>query len=232
MRSDHEPVDIEVFTLGPWETNCHVVTSPSSGSKDCWIIDAGFDPELMIESLQKRGLNPVKLLLTHAHIDHIAGIPQIRDAFGSELPILIHENEKDFLTDPMLNLSGMLAMPLSVPAADGFLEDGETLQLGDATFTVLYTPGHSPGSVTFYHPESGNAIVGDTLFAGSIGRYDFPTSNGPLLFKAIRERLLTLPERTNVYPGHGPATTVGEEKRTNPFVGEHASAATGWTGLA
>jgi len=219
-----EIVDIRMFTLGPWATNCYIVTSPRSGSNDCWIIDAGFDPGAMIETVKAENLNPVRLILTHGHADHIGGIPEMREAFGSDVPIMIHEVEAKFLTDPSLNLSQMFMMPFAVDPADAFLEDGQKLTLGEARWKVIYTPGHSPGGVTLYHAESDNAIVGDTLFAGSIGRYDFPTSNGELLFRAIRERLFALPDETVVYPGHGPATTIGEEKRTNPFVGERAGA--------
>lgn len=229
MSTGTDLVQIEMFTLGPWQTNCYVVTaqsesraSESENSHTCWIIDAGFEPEEMIAAVQQRGLKPERLILTHAHIDHIAGVTQMRAAFGDSMKVMIHEVEANFLNDPNLNLGSMAMMDICVGEADELLDDGDELTLGDSTWKVMYTPGHSPGGITLYEANASIALVGDTLFAGSIGRYDFPTSNGPLLFRAIRERLFTLPDDTKVYPGHGPATTIGQEKRTNPFVGENA----------
>jgi glyoxylase-like metal-dependent hydrolase (beta-lactamase superfamily II) len=130
----------------------------------------------------------------------------------------IHEAEADFLLNPDLNLSTFVEMNVTTPPAEELLRGGQTLTLGATEWNVLHTPGHSPGGITLYHAPSHQAIVGDTLFAGSIGRYDFPTSDGPLLFKSIREKLMTLPDETCVYPGHGPETTIGQERRSNPFL--------------
>ncbi len=206
---------IRSCTLGPWETNCYIVSTP--GSDECWIVDAGFDPDPLIEFIRSVNLRPSRLVLTHAHLDHIAGVRQVLDAFGP-VPLAIHEAEAEFLLDPDLNLSAFVEMHVTTPPADELLRDGQLLTLGDSQWKVLHTPGHSPGGITLYHAPSHQAIVGDTLFAGSIGRYDFPTSDGPLLFRSIRERLLTLPDETRIYPGHGPETTIGRERRSNPFL--------------
>lgn len=206
---------VQSCTLGPWETNCYLVSLP--GSEECWIIDVGFDPAPLIDLVRGGALRPVRIILTHAHLDHIAGVREVLEALGP-VPLAIHESEAPFLLDPDLNLSSFVEMNVTTPPADELIHDGQTLTLGASEWAVLHTPGHSPGGITLYHAPSHQAIVGDTLFAGSIGRYDFPTSDGPLLFKSIREKLLTLPDDTHVYPGHGPDTTIGRERRTNPFL--------------
>jgi len=212
-------IHIETFTLGDWATNCYVVRLSNRQENDgpCWIIDAGFSPEPMIEYVRANRLRPRQVLLTHAHLDHIAGLHAIRAAW-SGVPILIHEAEKDFLTDCYLNLSIALDEPVIAPDATEFLVPGQTIALEDVSFEIRHTPGHSPGGVSLYQPEEKAVIVGDALFSGSIGRTDFPTSNHEALIKGIREQLLTLPDDVKVYPGHGPTTTIGQEKRTNPYV--------------
>ncbi|MBL1218617.1 MAG: MBL fold metallo-hydrolase [Planctomycetes bacterium] len=211
-----QPIDIKSFTLGPWQTNCYIVRL--ADSPECWIVDAGFEPEPMIACVKAEGLRPTRVILTHAHVDHIGGLSQIRAAFP-ECRVAIHADEKAFLGSPDLNLSGWLELPVTCSDADDLLADNERLTLaGTAEWVVFHTPGHSPGGITLYHEPSGIALVGDTLFAGSIGRYDFPTSNGQQLFDSIGKRLLTLPDETQVFPGHGPPTTIGQERRTNPFL--------------
>jgi len=205
---------IEMFTLGMWQTNCYVV---HAGGPDCWIVDAGFEPGQMIAAIESRHLTPTQLLLTHGHIDHIAGIEALRDKWP-DLPILIHESETSYLTDPANNLSGPFGMPLTAPEATGTLAADDTFEISHFRFQIRHTPGHSPGGVTLYCEQTGDAIVGDTLFAGSIGRHDFPHSDGPTLMQSIQEQLLTLPDQTKVYPGHGPSTTICDERRINPFL--------------
>ena len=157
------------------------------------------------------------MVLTHAHIDHIAGLHDLRIQWP-QLPIVIHEAEQDYLTDPTLNLSVVLANPIVMPAATGRLVHDQRLDLDGLSFEVRHTPGHSPGSVTLYQPEAGVALAGDVLFANSIGRTDFPTSNQAVLLESIRTQLYGLPDETRVLPGHGPETTIGHEKRNNPYV--------------
>jgi len=204
---------IETFTLGPWMTNCYIVAV----GKVCWIVDAGFEPEPMLDFIAREGLQPTQVVLTHAHVDHIAGLWQVRAAHA-DIPIVIHETEAEFLTDAALNLSIALDEPIVAPDATGTLRHGDALQLEGETFHVRHTPGHSPGGICLYHEGQKSAIVGDTLFAGSIGRYDFPTSDGRTLFESIRTQLLTLPDDTRVLPGHGPETTIGRERASNPFL--------------
>jgi hydroxyacylglutathione hydrolase len=205
---------IEGLALGPFETNCFIIYEATGGP--CWIIDAGFDPAPLASRVEQLELKPSRLILTHAHADHIAGVNEVLARFPCEL--LIHEAEEEWLTDPALNLSGGMGFPITTRPADRLLKGGETLELGSLSWQVLNTPGHSPGGITLYCQSAAAAIVGDALFAGSIGRTDFPTSNFETLAQAIRTQLYTLPEQTRIYPGHGPTSTIGREKMSNPFV--------------
>lgn len=213
-------VGVKAFTLGPFQTNCYVVVPDESSlgrGTPCWIVDASFEPDEMIECVRSRGLVPEALVLTHAHVDHIAGVADVRRAWPA-LPVFIHWEETDWLQSPESNLSALSGVPVSAPGPDRELSDGDVLVLGGTRWNVLHTPGHSPGGITLYCARAGIAIVGDALFAGSIGRTDFPGCDHDLLLESIRTRLYTLPDEVKVYPGHGPATTIGREKKTNPFV--------------
>ncbi len=216
--TNSSPIHIETFCLGEWMTNCYVVhrqdsTAPRSG----WIIDAGFNPEAMVRYLQENEIDPQKVILTHAHVDHIAGLADIRRVWP-DIPILIHDAEREFLTDAVLNLSFMLDPPVIAPNPTGPLVPGQPLELDGVPFEVRHTPGHSPGGVTLIQPQAKVAFVGDALFAGSIGRTDFPTSDHSTLIESIKIQLLTLTDDTRVLSGHGPETTIGQERMNNPFL--------------
>jgi len=208
-------LELRSFCLGQWMTNCYVLFK--RGSTSCWIIDASFEPQAMIDAIRRMGLTPVKIILTHAHLDHIAGLQQVHDQWP-DAPIYIHARERDFLTDTTLNLSAMAGIPVVAPEATDTLSHGQVIDLDGLNFEVRHTPGHSPGGLSLIHHESQTAIVGDTLFAGSIGRYDFPTSNAGDLFRSITEQLMSLPDGYSVHPGHGPSTTIGDERRQNPYL--------------
>ena len=207
------PIEIHPFVLGDYQTNCHVVTA----DHDCWIVDCGYSPEELIEYVQEHALNPSAILLTHCHSDHIAGLDQLRNAIG-DVPVHSHASEAEWNMNPMLNLSGLAGRPVTAAAPDGFLTPGKPITLGDTTWDVLHTPGHSPGSLCFVNHDLNHAIVGDTLFAGSIGRHDFPTSNVADLRHSIHEVIMQLPDEMHFYPGHGPSSTIGQERASNPFV--------------
>ncbi|MBX3389578.1 MAG: MBL fold metallo-hydrolase [Phycisphaeraceae bacterium] len=208
-------LQIQGVPLGPFETNCYVVSE--IGSTECFIVDAGFGSAQLAEIVREGKLKPIALVLTHAHLDHIAGARLLRETFP-ELPIWIHENETQWLLDPELNLSAAAGMPVTAPKCDRGLRDGDQLDLPGGPWKVLHTPGHSPGSVTLWSANHGVAFVGDALFAGSIGRTDFPGCSFQDLSKSIRERLYTLPPETRCFPGHGPQTDIGREMKSNPFV--------------
>lgn len=207
--------DIKSFTLGDYQTNCFVVSAP--GRNDCLIVDCGYEPRIMLDAIENEGLKPAALLLTHCHSDHIAGVDAALSRFGG-LPLYVHSNEVGFCSDPMLNLSGMVGMPMTCTEPDHVLEDGDVLDLAGMSWRIVHAPGHSPGGILFIHDESNQAIVGDTLFAGSIGRFDFPTSNAEDFRRTINEVMMGLPDDMSIHPGHGPATTIGRERHTNPFV--------------
>ncbi|MBL8761028.1 MAG: MBL fold metallo-hydrolase [Phycisphaerae bacterium] len=214
-NSNGAQISIQPFALGPWETNCYVVTPGER--RDCWIVDASFDPDDLVDHIRRLGLTPRAILLTHAHVDHIAGLGQLRRAFPG-VPVLLHGAEHEWLSDPMLNLSAMTGRPVSEGEPDGELSDGQELTLGPSRWVVRHTPGHSPGGVTLYCADAGVALVGDSLFNGSIGRTDFPGSSPGTLAESIRRVLYALPPQTRVFPGHGPPTTIGREMKSNPFV--------------
>lgn len=208
---------IETRTLGPVETNCFLLSVPEGADpRGCYIIDCGMQPDPLIQLIRERELELRGVLLTHCHYDHIGGIEELFEAFGP-VPTRVHPIEADWNRDPMLNLSGRSGWPCVAPQPDLRYEDGASLDLLGCTFEVLHLPGHSPGSVGLLDRSGGTLIAGDTLFAGSIGRVDFPTSD-PEHMKSTLRRLLELPDETVVHPGHGPATTIGSERTGNPFL--------------
>ncbi len=187
---------------------------------DCWVVDPGLPPhaERMADYIHRHGLSARGILLTHAHGDHIAGVDELRGWLGP-VPLYLAREEWPFLSDPALNLSADFGFPLTV--STNHLHDlvpGDVLALDGGDWTVLDTSGHSPGGRSFYCPDAGVVIVGDALFAGSIGRTDFAYSNHDRLVANIRKNLLTLPDETRVVSGHGPRTTIGRERQANPFL--------------
>jgi glyoxylase-like metal-dependent hydrolase (beta-lactamase superfamily II) len=219
--SDHDLFEtgshvVARFELGPYATNCYVVASPRTPGR-CFVVDASFDLDPMIEFIGREGLTPDALVLTHAHVDHIAGVRTLRSAFPS-LPILIHAAEEAWLDDPLLNLSAFSGTPTTAPSATRVLAEGDRLDWGAGAWIVLHTPGHSPGSITLVHEVDKTAFVGDALFSGSIGRTDFPGCSFEALEASIRSKLYALDKDTTIFPGHGPESTIGRERRSNPFV--------------
>ena len=212
--ADSQDLTLKTFPLGSYQTNCYVLSRPSGKA---WIIDAGEEPGEMFDYIESAELHVEKIILTHAHVDHIAGLGEAMQRFP-EAPVLIHESERDFPGDASLNLSIYIARPITAPDPTGVLKHGERLVLDGLEFKIRHTPGHSPGGITLYQAESAIALVGDTLFAGSIGRFDFPTSDGPRLIRSIHEELLTLPDDTQIFPGHGPSSTIAVERSSNPYL--------------
>lgn len=203
--------------LGDWQTNCHVVFVPDDAERRAWIVDCGDRPEPLFAEIDRRGLRPEAILLTHCHVDHIMGIDRALARYG-RLPIVAHPAEATWNGEPMLNLSAFAGMEVRVTAPEVFVEDDSTLDLAGTRWLVRHVPGHSPGSVAYLHLPSRQALVGDTLFAGSIGRFDFPSSDGAALKRSILEVLMRWPDEVEIRPGHGPTSTIGAERRSNPYV--------------
>ena len=188
--------------------------------RPCWIIDPGLPPQAqnIVRHIADQRLQPEAIIITHAHGDHIAGIDELREAHP-HLPVYLAEQEWAMLPDPMKNLSGLHGEGVSAKSDNlRDLAPGTPLHLDGTTWEVLDTSGHSPGGRSIYCPSLSVAFVGDAVFAGSIGRVDFPHSDGERLLKNIRDNLMTLPDETTLIPGHGPSTTVKAERETNPFL--------------
>ena len=187
--------------------------------KDCFVIDPGLEPDIFLKLFDAQEFNPVALLVTHGHGDHVGGIPAIRKKWKSA-KIHIGKFDAEKLTDPVQNLSATFGISLVTPKADVLLEDGEKLNLAGISIEVRHVPGHSRGHVVYYIPAEpkGMVFVGDVIFEGGIGRSDFPDGNPKIQIPMIREKILSLPDNTVIYPGHGNPTTVGAERQTNPFL--------------
>lgn len=211
---------IEPVVSAPFDQVAYVVWKPGAG--EAMVVDPGFDTASIQALLKQHGLRVAAILNTHGHADHIAGNAAMKAAWPGA-PLLIGRNEQHLLSDSNANLSAPFGMPLESPPADRLVDHGERLNLAGCSLEVREIPGHSPGSVVFVCTEAEPAFVlgGDVLFAGSVGWTDLGGNTAQLL-SGIREKLFSLPDDTIVYPGHGPATTIGAEKRHNPFVGEHA----------
>jgi glyoxylase-like metal-dependent hydrolase (beta-lactamase superfamily II) len=213
-------LQIHTLVSMPFAENTYVVWQPERS--DALVIDPGLEPDLIRNFLKEQGLTVAAILNTHGHADHIGGNEAVKHAFP-QAPLLIGVGDAPMLTDPMANLSALYGIPITSPAADTLVREGDVVEHAGIRLDVLDIPGHSPGHVVFvYRATPVTVFGGDVLFRGSIGRFDFPNGDGPLLVRGIRGKLFTLPADAVVYPGHGPVTTVGQEKRFNPFVGENA----------
>lgn len=207
---------IECFPMGGFQVNSYLLQCESTGAVA--IVDPGELPHLLIRRLDELGVEPIAIINTHGHIDHVAGIAAIRRRY--EVPFWLHPSDEVFIDrfDEQARAFGLeLETP---PSPDRELVPGETFRLGDSDLRILHTPGHSPGSVTFVHEK--HAISGDVLFAGSIGRTDLPGADARTLFRSIDDVLVPLGEDIEIHSGHGPATTIERELRTNPFLAADA----------
>lgn len=205
---------LAMVPLGDYQTNAFIVADETDDSR-AWIVDCGERPEPLLDALEASGRTPAGILLTHCHHDHIAGIDRALARFGP-MPIRCHHQEAEWNQQPLLNLSSFLGAPTTVTPPDDTFEEGDDCPIGPG-WRILHLPGHSPGSSGFLHDPSGTLIAGDTLFAGSMGRVDFPTSDSEAMTHSL-DRLLGLPDQVVVLPGHGPGTTIGAERRSNPFL--------------
>jgi len=206
------PLSITSLELGPLQTNCYIVAHDPS--KKTVVVDPADDGERIARILGDREWVLERILLTHGHFDHIGGVNDLRMRTGAE--VWIHAEDAEMLENAEKNFSSYLGFPCTSQKPDGFLEEDKVITLGPAEIRVLHTPGHSKGSVSFL--GDGFVVVGDTLFQGGVGRSDFPGCSAELLLSSIDHKLMILPDETVVYPGHGPSTTIGRERKENPFL--------------
>lgn len=204
-------MEIKKLSLGTMGTNCYLIWD---NDKNGVIIDPGFTDARINTIINENALTIHYILLTHGHFDHLGGVQKIKNETGAK--VLIHENDQDCLTDPKRNLSLMAKIELRLDPADGYLVEGQNLQVGNLEFEILHTPGHSKGGICLLTGK--HLFSGDTLFNRSVGRADFPDGDMNELLTSIREKLFILPDDTLVYPGHGENTSIGYERKHNPHL--------------
>jgi glyoxylase-like metal-dependent hydrolase (beta-lactamase superfamily II) len=205
---------LESFPVGPLHCNCTVLGDEVT--HEALVVDPGDNIPEILSRLQKHGLTLRQIVITHAHIDHVGGAALLRKATGA--PVFL--NQKDLGLLGMMEMqAGWLGVPTpEIAPPDASADDGLSIGLATLPAEVLHTPGHTPGSICLHFPAQHLLLAGDTLFAGSIGRTDLPGGDGRQILRSLRERLVVLPDATRVLPGHGPETTIGEEKQSNPFL--------------
>ncbi len=206
---------IHSLVVGRLQTNCFIVQSQA----EAIIVDPGDEPERILRFIKDINATPTRIVATHTHFDHVLGVDGVRKA--TKTPFMIHRDDLPMLESMQSRVRQFMGFESPPPPkVDGYLKDGELLELGDETIRVLHTPGHSPGSISLV--GDGYVLTGDALFNQSIGRTDLPGGDLNTLVRSIMERLFKLEDDTTVYPGHGPETTIGDEKLANPFVGKAA----------
>lgn len=206
-------MNIHSFTIGPLETNAYLVVD--EGTRQALLIDPGLESEGIYDFILQERLELSAIVNTHGHFDHVCGSAFFKAKTGK--PVLLHRDDVAMMSqaaEQALSYGFQVPTP---PAPDRLLAEGDEVVVGGSRFQVLHTPGHTPGGICLYY-EEGVVFVGDTLFAGSIGRTDTPGGSAEVLLSSIRNKLLSLPDETAVYPGHGPPTTIGEERVHNPFL--------------
>lgn len=202
------------FTVGPLQENCYLLADEAS--RKAVLVDPGDEPARLLAALEPQRLELQAIWLTHAHFDHLGALAAVLAV--REVPVYLHPADR-ILYQRAAESAALWGLPLEQPQAETLaLEDGQRLGLASHEVRCLHTPGHAPGHIAFYLPAEGLVLAGDALFQGSIGRTDLPFGDHGQLIRSIRDKLLTLPDETVVYPGHGPETTVGAERRHNPFL--------------
>jgi len=205
---------VHTIVVGPFAVNCYLLWNEATA--EAVIIDPGDEAELITAEMDQFNLTPRAILLTHGHGDHIAAISNLKEKF--DLPLYIGQGEEKMLADPSANISAYFDQPIVAPVPDHLVADEQVLMVAGIRLAVLSTPGHTAAGVCYFEEKAGRLFSGDTLFAGSIGRTDLGGGDFNRLIRSIREKILVLPDNVVVYPGHGPRTTVGAERTSNPFL--------------
>ncbi|MCE5340633.1 MAG: MBL fold metallo-hydrolase [Planctomycetaceae bacterium] len=212
-------MQINTLVLGAYENNCYILRKDNSA--DCLIIDTGLDNDPLLEYLEQNNLNPLALVLTHGHGDHIAGVEFLREAYKN-IKVYIHKADAEMLASAVKNCSAMVGERIESKPADILIEKEGRMDFAGFKFDVLHTPGHTPGGICLYSSENKTIFTGDTLFANSVGRTDFPSYDAhkcmQQLIENIQKKILVLPDDTKVLPGHGPASIIRMEKKHNPYL--------------
>ncbi len=208
-----EPLRVEQYVVGMVQTNCYFAINDNT--KEALIVDPGASASKLAEIIEEEKLNPVAILLTHGHFDHAGGAEELADRYG--IQIYAHEAERETLENPAINLSGWEGKERA-HRADCYLKDEQEIDLAGFHIRVFHTPGHTVGGCCYFLPYQNVVFCGDTLFAQSVGRTDFPKGSASELIRSIKEKLMTLPEDVTVYPGHNEITTIGTERMYNPYL--------------
>jgi glyoxylase-like metal-dependent hydrolase (beta-lactamase superfamily II) len=211
-------MQVKSLTFNPFQENTILIYDETG---ECAIVDPGMltsdEEDLLKETIQTLGLKPVRLLQTHLHLDHVFGTGFVADHYG--LKPEAHEADLPFIAQHKEYARSFgVEVAANPPAPEVFLKDGDEVKFGSTTLQVRHIPGHSPGGIVFYNEKAGVVIAGDALFSGSVGRSDLPGGNHEQLISAIQQQLMTLPDEVLVYPGHGPQTTIGQERNSNPYL--------------
>ena len=204
----------KVFPVGPLQCNCSIVGDEQT--HEAMVIDPGDNIDQVLAILQQQKLTLKQIVITHAHIDHIGGAMKLKAATGA--PILMNQNDYALLKMLDIQAAWVGMRPPGTVQVDESVNDGSVLQIGNITSNVIHTPGHTEGSICLFFPEEKKLVAGDTLFAGSIGRTDLPGGSFDKIMSSLHTRLMALPDETQVVPGHGPLTTIGNERESNPFL--------------
>jgi len=203
-----------VFLVGPLQCNCSIIGDEQT--REAMVIDPGDQIEDILKVLKAENLTLKQIVVTHAHIDHVGGAMKLKAATGA--PILMNQKDEVLLKMLDVQASWIGMKPPGAVQVDEAVGEGRILQVGNLSSTVIHTPGHTEGSICLYFPEQKTLIAGDTLFAGSIGRTDLPGGSFEKIIRSLHNQLLQLPDETHVIPGHGPMTTIGQERESNPFL--------------